>query len=178
MQLWDVTKAQPLQVWKQDRGVSSAVSVFSRGGSRVVSLSEDGAVFSRDASRVLSWSWDGTVKLWDVTKAQPLQVWKHGSGVLAAVFSRDESRVLSWSGNGAVSLWDAALKDIDLTPAQRIVELEVRSATRLSPAGLLTELKPDELIATVCSPEYKAIERKTNSALLPPDDCKIGGVRP
>lgn len=76
-------------------------------------------------------------------------------------------------GSGAVKLWDAALKDIELTPAQRVVELEVRSAQWLSPSGLLTPLKSAEWITKVCSPEYKAIQGKIKSAFLLPGDCKI-----
>ena len=107
--------------------------------------------------------------------------WEHDEAVRGALFTRDESRFLSWSGDrgsGAVKLWDAALKNIDLTPAQRIVELEVRSAAWLSPAGLLTSLESAEWIAKVCSPDYKAIQHKIYPALLIVGDCKTDNVPP
>ena len=186
VKLWDVSKAEPLQVWKHDRAVRGAV--FTRDESRVLAWSRDGAVklwdvskaeplqvwkhdknvrgavFTRDESRVLAWSFDGAVKLWDVSKAEPLQVWQHDKAVHGAVFTRDESRVLAWSGTsvspGEVTLWDAALKDLDLTPGQRIVELEVRSATRLGSAGQLIRLNSNEWTAKVRSPEYEEIQKK------------------
>jgi WD40 repeat protein len=104
------------------------------------------------------------VKLWDVTKAEPLQVWKHDRPVVGAVFTRDESRVLAWSDDGAVKLWDAALVDENLTPTERILELEVRSASRLDLPGQLVRLKSAEWTALVCSPEYAAIQKKKESA--------------
>ena len=76
------------------------------------------------------------------------------------VFTRDESRVLAWSIDGAVKLWDAALKDLDLMPGQRIVELEVRSATRLGSAGQLIPLNSNEWTAKVRAPEYEEIQKK------------------
>lgn len=63
-------------------------------------------MFTGDGARVLSWSDDGVVKLWDVTKAEPLRVWNHDGGVSRAVFTGDEARVLSWSYDGTVKLWD------------------------------------------------------------------------
>jgi WD40 repeat protein len=143
--LWDVTKSESLQVWNHDSGIR-------------------GAVFTRDESRVLAWSRDGAVKLWDVTKPEPLQVWKHDRPVVGAVFTRDESRVLAWSDDGVVKLWDAALRDVNLTPTERILELEVRSATRLDLAGQLVRLKSPEWIDLVRSPEYAAIQKKKESA--------------
>ena len=91
-------------------------------------------------------------------------MWQHDRRVAGAVFTRDESRVLAWSGTtgspGEVRLWDAALKDLDLTPARRIVELEVRSATRLGSAGQLIPLNSNEWTAKVRSPEYAEIQKK------------------
>jgi WD40 repeat protein len=186
VKLWDVTKSEPLQVWNHDRAVYGAV--FTRDESRVLAWSRDGAVnlwdvtkseslqvwnhdsgirgavFTRDESRVLAWSRDGAVKLWDVTKPEPLQVWKHDRPVVGAVFTRDESRVLAWSDDGVVKLWDAALRDVNLTPTERILELEVRSATRLDLAGQLVRLKSPEWIDLVRSPEYAAIQKKKESA--------------
>jgi WD40 repeat protein len=114
--LWDVTNAAPLQAWKHDYPVT-------------------GALFTCDESRVLSWSVDGAVKLWDVTHVEPLQVWKHDGPVTGALFTPDDSRVLSWSADGALNLWDASLQNPSLTPAEQVLELEVRSATRLGPDG-------------------------------------------
>ncbi|MDH5626458.1 MAG: hypothetical protein OEY21_10150, partial [Nitrospira sp.] len=99
----------------------------------------------------------------DVTQATPLQNWKHDKSVWGAVFTRDESRVLSWSRYGAVKLWDAALRDVVLTPTERILELEVRSATRLSSLGQLISLKSKEWLNKVRSPEYAAIQKKKKS---------------
>ena len=145
VKLWDVSKAEPLQVWKHDGAVS-------------------GAVFTRDESRVLAWSGrigsPGEVKLWDVSKAEPLQVWKHDKDVVSAAFTLDETRVRVRSGDGAEKLWDAALKDLDLTPAQRILELEVRSARRLGSAGQLIWLNSNEWTTKVSSREYAEIQKK------------------
>jgi WD40 repeat protein len=66
----------------------------------------DGAQFSRDESRVLTWSEDDTARLWDVTKPEPLQTFKHDSDVGGAQLSRDESRVLTWSNDKTARLWD------------------------------------------------------------------------
>jgi WD40 repeat protein len=65
-----------------------------------------GAQFSRDESHVLTWS-DGTLaRLWDVTRPEPLQTFKHDGRVRGAQFSRDESRVLTWSIDKTARLWD------------------------------------------------------------------------
>jgi hypothetical protein len=139
VQLWDVTKPEPLQTFKHDGFVNGAQ--FSRDESRVLTWSSDntarlwdntarlwdvtkpdplqtfkhdysvnGAMFSRDDSRVLTWSYDGTARLWDVTKPDPLQTFEHDGYVNGAQFSRDESRVLTWSG-GKVWLWDVTKPD-------------------------------------------------------------------
>ncbi len=166
VKLWDVTKAEPLQVWKHDSFVVGAV--LANDESRLLSWSQDktvklwdvtkaeplqvwkhdnmvkGAVFTRDESRVLSWSDDGAVKLWGVTKAEPLEVLKHGNSVNGAVFTRDESHILSWSQDGTIELSDAAVCETHLTPAERILELEVRSASRFDSAGHIVPLKSAE----------------------------------
>ncbi len=93
VRLWDVdlTKAEPLQVWKHDY------------------FPVEGAIFSPDGSHVLSWDGNGALKLWDAVAnaAEPLQVWKHDYAVSDAIFSPDGSHVLSWDASGAVKLWDA-----------------------------------------------------------------------
>jgi hypothetical protein len=98
--------------------------------------------------------------LWDVTKTEPIQVWKHDA-VDGAVFTGDESRLLSWSVDGVVKLWDVILTD--LTPAEQILELEVRSATRLSDSGQLVPLSSVEWTALVRSDEYAAMQKKKAS---------------
>jgi WD40 repeat protein len=55
---------------------------------------------------VLTWSTDKTARLWDVTKPELLQTFKHDSYVVGAQFSRDESRVLTWSYDNTARLWD------------------------------------------------------------------------
>lgn len=87
----------------------------------------------------------------------------HDDAVTGAVFTGDEARVLSWSRDGAVKLWDVALNDEDLTPAERILDLEVRSATRLGVSGQLTKLSSAEWTALVRSDEYAAMQKKKSS---------------
>ena len=67
-----------------------------------------GCKFNRDESRVLTWSGDVTARLWDVTKPEPLQTFRHteNKSVTGVQFSRDESRVLTWSDDGTARLWD------------------------------------------------------------------------
>jgi WD40 repeat protein len=116
VKLWGVTHAEPLQAWQHQGPVKVAV-------------------FSRDESRVLAWSGEfkeprthsepGEVKLWDVTKAEPLQTLQHQGPVFGAVFSHDESLVLSWSPDGAVKLWDVTQAE----PLQAWQQEEIRGAT-------------------------------------------------
>ena len=100
---------------------------------------------------------------WDVTKTEPLQVWKHDESVSGAAFTGDEARVLSWSDDGAVKLWDVKLGDQDLTPAERILGLEVRSASRPGVSGQLTKLSFAEWTALVRSDEYAAMQKRKSS---------------
>ena len=132
-------------------------------------LAHDGPVrgyaFSRDESRVLTWSDDKTARLWDVTKPEPIQTFKHDDSVRGAQFSRDESRVLTWSGKfvnsiDEVRLWSSGDPLAMLTPAERILELEVRSAMTLDANLKLRTLSFAEWQAKVQSPEYRAIEQK------------------
>ncbi|MBN1512357.1 MAG: TIR domain-containing protein [Phycisphaerae bacterium] len=180
--LLDVAKAEPLQVWEHRLGINGVV--FAQDGSHVLSWSDDctvglwdvtkadplqvwkhagpvsGAAFMRDESCVLSCSEDGTMKLWDVTKADPLQVWKHAGPVSGAVFTRDESHVLSWTADGVLTLWEVALQHTSLAPQERMLELEVRSATRLDSAGQLVSLSMEEWLVKVRSPEYASLLQK------------------
>ncbi len=166
IKLWDMTKAEPLKVWNNDPSVAG--TEFTRDESRFISWAADGTVrlwdvtkveplqvwkhdqlafgaeFTRDESCVLSWGGDGSVKLWPVTQAGPLHVWKHGNWVRGAVLTRDESRILSWGGDGTVKLWHVASRGVNSTPAQRSLELKVRSATRLDSAGQVVPLKSAE----------------------------------
>ena len=71
-----------------------------------------GAQFSRDDSHVLTWSWDGTVRLWDVTKPDAVQTFKHDMPVNGATFSYDESRVLTWSADNTVWLVSAMPSEV------------------------------------------------------------------
>ena len=99
-----------------------------------------------------------TARLWDVTKPDPLQTFIHDSIVNGAQFNRDESRVLTWSDT-RVRLWNAVDLLAMLTPAERILELEVRSATTLDANLKLRTLSFAEWQAKVKSPEYRAIEK-------------------
>jgi hypothetical protein len=57
-------------------------------------------------------------------------------------------------------LTNLARLDRELTPTARILELEVRSVSRLGSAGQMIPLKSDERTALVRSPEYVAIQEK------------------
>lgn len=89
-----------------------------------------------------------------------LRSWVHDSGVNGAQFSRDESRVLTWSYDNTARLWDATDPLAMLNPAERILELEVRSGATLDTQLNLRTLKFDEWQAKLKSPEYRAIEAK------------------
>ncbi len=69
------------------------------------------AEFGTSGRRIVTIGDDTTACVWDVTKPEPLQTFKHDSVVRGALFSRDESRVLTWSGDrlgnkGEARLWD------------------------------------------------------------------------
>jgi WD40 repeat protein len=119
-----------------------------------------GAQFSRAESRVLTSSDDTTARLWDVAKPEPLQIFKHDNHVNGAQFSHDESRVLTWSDDQAARLWDCSDALAMLTPAERLLELKVRSGTTLDEQQNLQTLKCKEWIDLATSPEYQAIEQK------------------
>lgn len=101
--LWSIDSREPLRIWPHLRGIN-------------------GAVFSRDESRVLSWSGNdvsntpeqgppGEIKLWDVTKSDPLGIWKNDANVRHAMFTRDETQFLTWNEDGAMKLWDVDKTD-------------------------------------------------------------------
>jgi len=98
--------------------------------------------------------------LWDVTKPEAVLTFKHDGDVIGAQFSRDESRVLTWSKDKTARLWDLTDPLKELQPAERILELEVRSGTTLDEQLNLRTLTFDEWQAKVKSPEYRAIEQK------------------
>ncbi len=176
--LWDVTKSEPVMIFKHDDIVSYAQ--FSRDASRVLTLCDDarlwdvtksepvmifkqdglvhGAQFSPDESRVLTLR-ANTASLWDVTKSEPVIVFKHDNYVLGAEFSRDASRVLTWDDKTA-RLWDVTDSLGFLTPTERVLELEVRSATTLDGNLELRPLNEVEWRKKASSKEYKAIEEK------------------
>lgn len=184
--LWDTSKFKPLQVWKHEQLVKAAV--LSSDGALFLSFSSDafiklwgvteaeplqvwkhgsfviGAAFSRDNSRVLVWSSDGALSLRNVTKVEPIQVWKSAAPIIGAVFSPDETHILTWHDGGGLKLWDTAMRDVELTPKERIKNLEVRSATRLDSSGQVVRLKWDEWLALARSPEYQAIQEKRKAA--------------
>ena len=85
------------------------------------------------------------------------------------MFTYDESRVLFWSRDAQFKLWDSALHDAELTPAERILELEVRSATRLYSAGqvvpLIVPLKSAEWLDKVRA--WDRVKPKTKTPKRP-----------
>jgi WD40 repeat protein/energy-coupling factor transporter ATP-binding protein EcfA2 len=122
-----------------------------------------GARLNGDESRLLTWSDDKTARLWDVTKPNPIQTFKHASRVNGALLSGDESRVLTWSDDGTARLWDVTDPLSELNPAERILELEVRSGMMLDQNWNLRVLKFDEWSAKAKSAEYLAIRRKLSA---------------
>jgi len=115
--MWNITDGEPFWMVKLDGGAV-------------------GAQFNSNGSRVLTWSFSQTVKMWDTVQDEPLMTFKHDRPVTGARFSYDESRVLVWGGGdyrngGAVSLWHIKDPMTQFTPSERILELEVRSATTL-----------------------------------------------
>ena len=64
------------------------------------------AEFGTSGRRIVTIGDDTTACVWDVTKPEPLQTFKHDSVVRGALFNRDESRVLTWSEDYTARLWD------------------------------------------------------------------------
>jgi len=158
-------KTSNVQSMTRDGTAASAVD-----HSLVRSWIHDGAIlgaqFSRDEARVLTWSGDKTVRLWEVSKAESLQTFKHDGYVIGAQFSRDEARVLTWSQDKTARLWDSTDPLAALTPAERILELEVRSGATLNEQLNLRTLKFDEWQTKVKSTEYRTIQEKLAPARL------------
>ncbi len=119
----DEKKAEPLRVWKHDQPVT-------------------GAIFTHDGLRILSWSIDGVMKMWPLDRGGSIKEWKHATPVYSAQFTKNDASILTWSNSGAGQLqsWGTTLRDKGLTPAQRILELQIRSATQLTKAGELVPL--------------------------------------
>ena len=144
VRLWDVTQPEPIQIYKHDDVVIAAE-------------------FSGDEHRVLSWSGGtrrrSTVRLWDVSKSEPIQSLQLDTVITDAQFNRDESRLLI-RDEFTAWLWDIRDPLAMLTAAERILELEVRSATTLDANLKLRTLSFAEWQAKVKSPEYRAIEKK------------------
>ena len=95
--------------------------------------------------------------MWDATKPEPLQIFKHHGGVIGAQFSRDESRVLTWSHDKTARLWDAVDPLGMLTLDERILELEVRSGTTLDDNLKLRTLSFEDWRTKARSPEYRKL---------------------
>jgi WD40 repeat protein len=182
--LWDVNKPVAIQTFRHDHWVYGAQ--FSRDESRILTWSDSGTVclwdmkkalllhvfrqdrpvtnatFSRDELRVLTCCW-GAVHLYDVTKHEPLLTFRHDryEEFYNAQFNHDESRLLTWRENdNSVRLWDLTDPLAVLTPAERILELEVRSATTLDEQLNLRTLSFAEWQGKAKSPAYRAIEQK------------------
>src|SRR5207249_3755176 len=152
-----VTMPEAVLTFKHDGGVLGAQ--FSRDESRVLTWSADkvrlwgvakldevqtfkkdgfvtGGQLRRDEPRGLTRGGELKVRRGDVTKPEAVLTFKHDSPVNGAQFSRDESRVLTWTGvsltnKGEARLWDLSDPLKELQPAERILELEVRSGTTL-----------------------------------------------
>ena len=154
---------QPAYQTNSDRSLMSseqhAACVIDRCILRVFKHDSDvhGAQFSRDESRVLTWSNDKTARWWDVTTSEPLQTFKHDRSVNGAQFSRDESRVLTWSKDNTARLRNASDPLAILTPDERILELEVRSGTKLDGNLKLRALSVEEWQTKARSPEYRKL---------------------
>jgi hypothetical protein len=180
--LWDVTKPEAIQTFRHENWVLGAQ--FSRDESRVLTWSYDktarlwdvtkpkaiqtfhhedavqGVQFSRDESRVLTWSDDNTARLWDVTKPEAILNLQHDGAVNWAQFSQDESRVLTCSSDGTAKVWDVTDSLAVLSPAERVLELEVRSSTTLDEQLNLRTLSFAEWQKKAKSPAYREIEKK------------------
>jgi WD40 repeat protein len=63
--------------------------------------------FSSDDSLLVSSGTDTTVRLWDVTKKQPLATWEGHTGlVFGATFSYDDKLVATGSWDNTIRIWD------------------------------------------------------------------------
>ena len=61
-------------------------------------------------------------------------------------------------------MWDTTPKEANLTLEEQILELEVRSASRLNSAGQLVSLKFDEWLNLVDSTKYAKVQKELKAA--------------
>ena len=121
--------------WIAEQAGSVTCFAFSPDGTRIVSVSGDGALqlwdvasgqplgsfkgheggvtgvaFSPDGTRIVSGSFYGTLLLWDVASGQPIgdPLKGHEGLVTGVAFSPDGARIVSGSEDGTLRLWDAA----------------------------------------------------------------------
>jgi WD40 repeat protein len=182
IRLFDVNKVDPIQTFTLDLPGSEAFEArFNGDETRVLAWASNqvrlrglassdpiqsfkhkgsarGACFNRDESRVLTWG-SGGVLIFDTTKPDPILTLELGGAVEGAKFNEDESRVLAWTKDN-VYVWDLTDPLATLTPAERLLELEVRTATSLDSTQGLQHLKPDEWLAKIQSEAYRWIAAK------------------
>lgn len=164
--VWKIgDSGSPIGVFRHEAAVNGAW--MSRDQSQVLTCSDDataaiwdlktheklqsfrhadavlGAKFLHGDSLVLTWSRDKTAALWDASRKLPLAVFNHDGPVTGALTNRDDTRMLTWS-SGSAKWWDISLHDEHLTPDERILEFEVRSATQLNAAGEIVPLGSKE----------------------------------
>lgn len=142
---WDLARAEPLQTfWGLDD--SSEAHLFN------------------DYSRFLTWGAnpDGrsTMDLWSTIKGEKIASFQHASSFKGAQLSLTEARVLTWHENGEICIWDLSDPLESLSPSERILEFETRTATKLDESQNLQVLPFDEWITKTRSAENLAIQRK------------------
>ena len=95
-----------------------------------------------------------------MTKPEAILNLQHDGAVNSVQFSQDESRVLTCSSDWTSKVWDVTDPLAVLSPAERILEFEVRHATTLDEQLNLRTLSFAEWQTKAKSPAYREIEKK------------------
>ena len=123
------------------------------------STTATGAQFSRDGFRVLTWSPD-EIRLWGLANSQPIHTFNQRGRVFSAQFNESGNRILTTGESGTIRIWECSDPLADLSTAERILELEVRSGTTVDSSQNLRTLKFDEWQLKAKSAEYQALQNK------------------
>ncbi len=102
-----------------------------------------GATLFCGNSRLLTWSGDWTSRIWDAENGIELRRFPHDRAVLGARLFSAESFLLTWSADGTARLFDLTV-DYSVPIDERILDLEIRTATEMDERGEIRRLTAEE----------------------------------